>query len=62
MISTGFVDHNAHRSSRPVGVFIIPLTLLWIAGVTNAIYLIDDMNGLAGACLTDREQYVLKFS
>lgn len=31
-----------------VGLAGIPLTLLWIAGVTNAMNLIDGMNGLAG--------------
>lgn len=31
-----------------IGLAGIPLTLLWIAGVTNAVNLIDGMNGLAG--------------
>ncbi len=31
-----------------IGFAGIPLTLLWIAGVTNAINMIDGMNGLAG--------------
>lgn len=31
-----------------IGLAGIPLTLLWIVGVTNAVNLIDGMNGLAG--------------
>jgi UDP-GlcNAc:undecaprenyl-phosphate GlcNAc-1-phosphate transferase len=30
-----------------LGIFALPLTLLWIAGVTNAFNLIDGMDGLA---------------
>ncbi|MEA3493382.1 MAG: MraY family glycosyltransferase [Candidatus Margulisiibacteriota bacterium] len=31
----------------PIGVFAIPLTLLWIVGITNAINMIDGLDGLA---------------
>lgn len=31
-----------------LGIFAIPLTLLWIVGMTNAFNLIDGMDGLAG--------------
>jgi len=31
-----------------VGLFAVPLTVLWIVGVTNAFNLIDGMDGLAG--------------
>jgi UDP-GlcNAc:undecaprenyl-phosphate GlcNAc-1-phosphate transferase len=32
----------------PVGIFALPLLLLWIVGVTNAFNFIDGLNGLAG--------------
>jgi UDP-GlcNAc:undecaprenyl-phosphate GlcNAc-1-phosphate transferase len=31
-----------------MGVFALPVTLLWIVGITNAINLIDGLDGLAG--------------
>jgi len=31
----------------PMGVFALPVTLLWIAGITNAVNLIDGLDGLA---------------
>ncbi|HHT47017.1 MAG TPA: undecaprenyl/decaprenyl-phosphate alpha-N-acetylglucosaminyl 1-phosphate transferase [Firmicutes bacterium] len=30
-----------------LGIFIIPLTLLWVVGITNAVNLIDGIDGLA---------------
>lgn len=30
-----------------LGVFVVPLTLLWVVGVTNAVNLIDGVDGLA---------------
>lgn len=35
-----------------IGLAGIPLTLIWIAGISNAINLIDGMNGLAGGVST----------
>lgn len=32
----------------PMGVFALPVTVLWIVGVTNAVNLIDGLDGLAG--------------
>jgi UDP-GlcNAc:undecaprenyl-phosphate GlcNAc-1-phosphate transferase len=32
----------------PLGILDIPLTVLWIVGITNAINMIDGMDGLAG--------------
>ena len=31
----------------PLGIFSIPITIIWIAGVTNAVNLIDGLDGLA---------------
>ena len=31
----------------PLGVFSIPLTLLWLVGITNAVNLLDGLDGLA---------------
>ena len=36
----------------PLGVFAIPVTVLWIVGVTNAINLIDGLDGLAAGIST----------
>ncbi|HEV8580163.1 MAG TPA: MraY family glycosyltransferase [Thermoanaerobaculia bacterium] len=35
-----------------LGVFAVPVSLLWIVGVTNAINLIDGLDGLAGGVVT----------
>ncbi len=32
----------------PMGIFALPVTALWIVGITNAINLIDGLDGLAG--------------
>jgi len=31
----------------PLGIFSVPITIIWIAGVTNAVNLIDGLDGLA---------------
>ena len=33
--------------SLPMGVFAVPVTVLWIVGITNAVNLIDGLDGLA---------------
>lgn len=38
---------NPFNGIWPIGIFAIPLTLLWVVGVTNAINLIDGLDGLA---------------
>lgn len=46
----GIVIHyvtNPFNGSLDLGAFSIPLTLLWIVGITNAINLIDGLDGLA---------------
>jgi UDP-GlcNAc:undecaprenyl-phosphate GlcNAc-1-phosphate transferase len=36
----------------PMGAFALPVTVLWIVGITNAVNLIDGLDGLAaGVCL-----------
>jgi UDP-GlcNAc:undecaprenyl-phosphate GlcNAc-1-phosphate transferase len=32
----------------PMGIFSLPVTILWIAGIINAVNLIDGLDGLAG--------------
>lgn len=39
---------NPFNGLLDLGLFSIPLTLLWIVGITNAINLIDGLDGLAG--------------
>jgi len=41
------VVSNPFGSDLSLGVFSIPLTILWITGITNAINLIDGLDGLA---------------
>ena len=31
-----------------MGVFALPVTVVWIVGITNAVNLIDGLDGLAG--------------
>lgn len=50
-IQYGFtIDHITltGHSSLSLGVFAVPVTLLWIVGMTNAFNLIDGVDGLAG--------------
>ena len=44
------VDHISHPfgGTIPLGPFAMPFTMLWIAGVINAMNLIDGLDGLAG--------------
>lgn len=51
MYGVGFrIDHivTPFGAALDLGVFAIPFTLLWIAGVVNALNLIDGLDGLAG--------------
>jgi UDP-GlcNAc:undecaprenyl-phosphate GlcNAc-1-phosphate transferase len=49
--AAGCVIHEATNpitgSSIELGVFAVPVTLLWVIGVTNALNLIDGLDGLA---------------
>jgi len=38
---------NPFNGIWPIGIFAIPLTLIWVVGITNAINLIDGLDGLA---------------
>lgn len=38
---------NPFNGMWAIGIFAIPLTLLWVVGITNAINLIDGLDGLA---------------
>ncbi len=38
---------NPFNGLVAIGIFAIPLTLLWVVGITNAINLIDGLDGLA---------------
>ena len=51
LIGSGFqIDHLtlAGGSSISLGILSLPVTLLWIVGLTNAFNLIDGIDGLAG--------------
>lgn len=45
-VEISFVS-NPFNGIWPIGIFAIPLTLLWVVGITNAINLIDGLDGLA---------------
>jgi UDP-GlcNAc:undecaprenyl-phosphate GlcNAc-1-phosphate transferase len=52
VIGSGFrIEHLtlAGGSAFDLGIFSVPITLLWIVGLTNAFNLIDGVDGLAGA-------------
>ncbi len=51
MYALGFrIDHIANPYGAPIqlGMLGLPFTMLWIAGVINALNLIDGLDGLAG--------------
>lgn len=47
---SGFNIFGIHRIS--FGIFAIPITILWIVGITNAVNLIDGLDGLAAGTST----------
>lgn len=47
---SGFNFFGIHRIS--LGIFSIPITILWIVGITNAVNLIDGLDGLAAGIST----------
>jgi UDP-GlcNAc:undecaprenyl-phosphate GlcNAc-1-phosphate transferase len=51
VIFSGMSVHTLQvlQFSIPLGFLAIPLTVLWMAGVTNAVNLIDGVDGLAGS-------------
>ena len=46
--SIRFISNPFTGSTVSLGVFGIPITVLWLVGVSNAVNLIDGMDGLAG--------------
>lgn len=61
LIAAGIVTYAGFRFTRinftpsslslPLGIFAYPITVLWIAGVTNAVNLMDGIDGQVG-CLS----------
>lgn len=47
---SGFNFFGIHRIN--LGIFSIPITILWIVGITNAVNLIDGLDGLAAGIST----------
>ncbi len=45
-IEISFIS-NPFDGIWPIGIFAVPLTLIWVVGITNAINLIDGLDGLA---------------
>lgn len=46
--SVRFISNPFTGSTVSLGLFSIPITVLWLVGVSNAVNLIDGMDGLAG--------------
>ena len=46
--SIRFISNPFTGSTVSLGIFGIPITVLWLVGVSNAVNLIDGMDGLAG--------------
>jgi len=46
----------------PLGLFACPLTVLWIAGVTNAVNLTDGLDGLAGGIAATATGFLALFA
>lgn len=47
-VQVEFLTHPLSGEAIELGFWAIPLTVLWIVGVTNAVNLIDGLDGLAG--------------
>ena len=46
-IRISIIENPLHAGSLDVGILSYPLTVLWIIGITNALNLIDGLDGLA---------------
>lgn len=54
LIDSGFMIkkiYNPFGSPIDLGVLCVPITILWLVGITNSINLIDGMDGLAGGVM-----------
>jgi len=54
LIHSGFIVKTVSNPFGPpinLGIFSIPITILWLVGITNAINLIDGLDGLAGGII-----------
>ena len=47
VVISGFVNPFAESNYFGLGVFSIPVTILWVGGITNAVNFIDGLDGLA---------------
>jgi UDP-GlcNAc:undecaprenyl-phosphate GlcNAc-1-phosphate transferase len=46
LLAAGLIAAGIHWQGLP-GIIALPLTLLWLVGITNAVNLLDNMDGLA---------------
>ena len=47
VVISGFVNPFSESNYFSLGIFSIPVTILWIVGITNAVNFIDGLDGLA---------------
>ena len=56
LVAIGFrfsvVSSRILGGTHELGILMIPITMVWIIGITNAVNLIDGMDGLAGGIAT----------
>lgn len=60
LVQSGFIVRiisNPFGSPIELGVFSIPVTILWLVGITNAVNLIDGLDGLAAGIV-----FIVSFS
>ncbi len=48
--------------SFPLGSWGVPLTLLWVVGITNAVNLLDGLDGLAAGCAAISSGFIAWFA
>jgi len=51
-VSVTFITHPLFGETVPLGYLSIPVTILWVVGITNAVNLIDGLDGLAAGTST----------
>ena len=47
VVIRGFTNPFSHNGFLSLGLFAVPVTVIWIVGITNAVNLIDGLDGLA---------------
>ncbi|SMB88486.1 UDP-GlcNAc:undecaprenyl-phosphate GlcNAc-1-phosphate transferase [Desulfonispora thiosulfatigenes DSM 11270] len=51
-VDVDFITHPIFGNTFSLGYFSLPVTIFWVVGITNAVNLIDGLDGLAGGVST----------